>query len=150
MLTLSMSLSLLIIYLFFLYISARRHVMTTWTSPCVHCVMECATTGVWVRCAHWPERHTCSTTEPLSCSLFSCLCGVTIHSFTLSWSSYSEKAWTKCIPFVNPCCLVAERVQGKRTCLAEYVGPVYLNNWSKICLSPNLWPWPWRWNPCCV
>lgn len=54
--------------------------MTAWTSPCVHFVMACATTGVWVRCAHWPELHTCLTMEPLSSLLFSCLCGVTIHT----------------------------------------------------------------------
>ncbi len=66
------------VFILYVYISARRHVMTTWTSPCVHCVMECVTTGVWVRCAHWPEHRTCSTMEPLSSLLFSCLCGVTI------------------------------------------------------------------------
>lgn len=63
-------------------ISARRRATTTWTSPCVPCVMECATTGAWARCAPWPGQRTCLTTEPPSSLLFSCLCGVTIHPNT--------------------------------------------------------------------
>lgn len=58
------------------YFSARRHVMTTWTSLCVHCVTECVTTGVWAQCAHWLEHLTCLTMEPLCSLQFSCLCGV--------------------------------------------------------------------------
>lgn len=65
---------------FHLHISVRRHVMKTWTSQCVHCVMLCVTIGNWLQCVLWLEPHTCSTMELLSSLLFSCLCGVNWHT----------------------------------------------------------------------
>lgn len=77
--------SLIMLLLLHMLTSVRRLVMTTWTSPCVHCVMEYATTGIWVLCVRWPELRICLTMELPSSLLYSCLCGVTMLSNTLSW-----------------------------------------------------------------
>lgn len=64
-------------------LSVKKRVMTISTSPCVHCVIKCVTTGNWAQCAHWPEQHIYLTMESRSCLLFSCLCGVTLIFFYL-------------------------------------------------------------------